>query len=395
MKITCPHCGEAFNLGHEAEEHIRSQIRNKEFESEVARRVELVRAKLETDADKAVKLLQAELDHTKASHASELERARTEVKAEFTGRVATLEASLAQKDRQLDDQRDLHAKDIDMATMRTESRFQQELAQLKADLAAKEREVDYYKDLKTRMSTKMVGETLERHCEDAFNQVRMMAFPNAEFGKDNVVSETGSKGDYIFRESQDGVELLSIMFEMKNDSDTTAARKKNEQFLKELDKDRREKGCEYAVLVTMLEPESELYNQGIVDVSWKYPKMYVIRPQFFIPMISLLRNAAMNALEARQELATIQKENIDVSAFRQAFDGYKSAFGYNFAQSVKRNDEAIVEIDKAIKRLQDARAAIEASSKQLETMDRKIQGMTVEKLCEHSPGLLAQEDRDP
>lgn len=351
MKITCPHCGESFELGREAEEHIRSQVRNAAFEAEVASRVELVKDKFKADAEKSIQKLESELDTVRRSHDS----------------------------------------DIELAVMRTKSEMGEEIAQYKADLAAKGREVEYYRDLKARQSTKMVGETLERHCEDAFNQVRMMAFPNAQFGKDNQVSDkSGSKGDFIFREDMDGVELISIMFEMKNDMDTTATRKKNENFFKELDKDRREKSCEYAVLVSMLEPDSELYNQGIVDVSWQYPKMYVVRPQFFIPMISLLRNAALNAMSAKRELATIKKENIDVSAFRESFDKYRDGFTYNFDQSAKRNEEALAEIDKAIKRLEDAKTAILASGKQMELMEKKIQGMTVEKLCQNSPGLLSE-----
>lgn len=391
MKITCPHCGEAFELGHDAEEHIRAQVRSAELESEVNRRVALVREKMEADSKAAVAKLEAELDAQRKSAMSDLEKARVEATVQYAGQVTRLEADIAARDKELERQSESLAKDLEMARMQVRSEMQAQVSRLEADLAAKSREVDYYKDLKTRMSTKMVGETLERHCEDEFNKLRMAAFPNATFGKDNLVSETGSKGDFIFREDMDGTELLSIMFEMKNDSDTTASRKKNEHFLRELDKDRREKGCEYAVLVTMLEPDSELYNQGIVDVSWQYPKMYVVRPQFFIPIITLLRNAALGAMDAKRELAVVRRENVDVAMFRQAFEAYKSSFGYNFGQSVKRNQEAVAEIDKAIKRLEEAKSCILACGKQLDTMDRKIQDMTVERLCSDSPGLLAQE----
>ena len=225
-----------------------------------------------------------------------------------------------------------------------EEDYRKKLSDLELDKNDLQRELDYYKDLKARLSTKMVGESLEQHCEAEFNKIRMTAFPNSYFSKDNVVSGSGSKGDYIFRDFEDGTEFISIMFEMKTEMDTTSTKTKNEHFFKELDKDRREKGCEYAVLVTLLEKDNEFYNTGIVDVSWQYPKMFVIRPQFFIIIISLLRNAALASLESKKELEKIRDRDVDIKRFEDSFDEFKKTFGYNCDQSDKRLDEAIKDI---------------------------------------------------
>lgn len=268
------------------------------------------------------------------------------------------------------------------------------VSELNRDVQAMQKDRDYYKDLKAHMSTKMIGETLEQHCESEFNKIRMTAFPNAEFGKDNVVSkETGSKGDYIFREyDSDGIEIISIMFEMKNQTDETSSssKKTNSYFFKELDKDRKEKCCEYAVLCSMLEENSELYNSGIVDVSYEYPKMYVIRPQFFIPIISLLRNAAISAHDSKRELIAIQNQNLDISKFKANFDDFKKGFGYNFIQAGKRLDEAVSEIDKAIARLVSVKEALTASNKQITLANKKVDNVDTEKLCKDSPMLLEE-----
>lgn len=240
------------------------------------------------------------------------------------------------------------------------------------------------------MSTKMIGETLEQHCEIEFNKIRMTAFPKAIFEKDNKVSkESGSKGDYIFREfDDDGVEIISIMFEMKNQNETTSSKKTNEHFFKELDKDRREKHCEYAILVSLLEENNELYNQGITDVSYQYEKMYVIRPQFFIPIITLLRNAALNSLNNKKELVRIQNENIDIANFKNNFEKFKTSFTYNCEQADKKLNDTIEEIDKVIAKLQNIRDAVTSSDKQLSQANKKIENITVENLCKNSPILL-------
>ena len=235
----------------------------------------------------------------------------------------------------------------------------------------------------------MLGETLERHCENEFNKIRMAAFPNAYFEKDNEISESGSKGDYIFRESKDGMELVSIMFEMKNQMDKTTKKHKNEDFLKELDKDRQEKGCEYAVLVSTLEADSDYYNQGIVDMSYRYPKMYVVRPQFFIPIITILRNAALNNLETRKQLIVVQNKNLDMVRFESELDDFKQKFGKNYQLASRRFKEAIEEIDKTISHLQKTKDALLSSDNNLRLANNKVEAITVEKLTKNSPSLKA------
>lgn len=250
--------------------------------------------------------------------------------------------------------------------------------------------IERLKDMKARLSTKMVGETLEQHCETEFNRIRATAFPKAYFEKDND-ARSGSKGDYIFRDSDDaGTEIVSIMFEMKNESDGLGAKKKNEDFLKELDKDRTEKGCEYAVLVSLLEPESELYNSGIVDVSHRYPKMYVVRPQFFIPIITVLRNAALGSLQYKQELAHVRAQNVDITNFESDLDAFKSAFGKNYELAARRYGEAIDEIDKAIVRLQKVKEALQGSERNLRLANDKAQDVTIKKLTRGKPTMVAK-----
>jgi len=252
--------------------------------------------------------------------------------------------------------------------------------------------IERLRDMKAKLSTKMVGETLEQHCETEFNRLRATAFTKAYFEKDNDAS-TGSKGDYIFRDADDaGNEVVSIMFEMKNESDTTATKKKNEDFLKELDKDRTEKGCEYAVLVSLLEPESELYNSGIVDVSHRFPKMYIIRPQFFIPMITLLRNAAMNSMEYKAELALVKSQSIDVTDFEEELDTFKTGFARNYDLAGKKFQTAIDEIDKSITHLQKTKEALLGTDRNLRLANDKAQDVTIKKLTRGNPTMKAKFD---
>ena len=247
--------------------------------------------------------------------------------------------------------------------------------------------IERLKDLKARLSTKMLGETLELHCENSFNQIRATAFPHAYFEKDND-ARTGSKGDYIFRDSDENeVEIVSIMFEMKNEADKTATKRKNEDFLKELDKDRNEKNCEYAVLVSLLEQDSELYNSGIVDVSHRYPKMYVIRPQFFIPLITLLRNAALGALTYKKELALVNAQNIDITNFESELESFKSAFGKNYKLASKQFQKAIDEIDKSIEHLNRTKDALLSSSRNLRLANDKAQDVTLKRLIKSNPTM--------
>jgi hypothetical protein len=250
--------------------------------------------------------------------------------------------------------------------------------------------IERLRDMKAKLSTKMVGETLEQHCETEFNRIRATAFPRAYFEKDND-SSTGSKGDYIFRDlDESGTEIVSIMFEMKNESDTTATKKKNEDFLKELDKDRQEKGCEYAVLVSLLEPESELYNSGIVDLFYRYPKMYVVRPQFFIPIITLLRNAAMNSLQYKTELALMRAQNIDITNFEHELETFKSAFGRNYDLASTQFQKAITEIDKSIDHLQKTKEALLGSDRNLRLANDKAQDVTIKKLTKKNPTMAGK-----
>ena len=382
-QIICPHCNEVFDMSDDMAAHIREQVRTKEFDEELQSRLAIQQDAAARDAEAKVK---EAIIKEREKYGRQLDDVKDEKRQ--------AEITIAELNSELKLVKDSAAKTLDLELKQKELDLRAEhsaaIADLQSELKGKEIELSYYKDLKSKMSTKMVGETLEQHCEIEFNKIRMAAFPRAEFGKDNTVSkETGSKGDYIFRErDDDGTELLSIMFEMKNEMDTTATKKKNESFLKELDKDRKEKNCEYAVLVSLLESDNDLYNQGIVDVSYLYPKTYIIRPQFFIPIIGLLRNASLNSIESKRELQKIKNQNIDIANFKDNFEEFKKGFAYNCSQSDKRMDEAIDEIAKAIKRLEAVKTALEASRKQLKTANEKATEMTVEKLCKNSSSLM-------
>ena len=302
--------------------------------------------------------------------------------------------SIFEKEKQISElEKELEKKDTEkeLAVHKAVSEIENERNAQKAEYEAKlkymDEQIDYYKDFKLKLSTKMVGESLERHCETEFNKLRATAFRNAYFEKDNDI-KTGSKGDYIYREiDENGTEIISIMFEMKNEQDTTSAKKKNEQFLKELDKDRIEKKCEYAVLVTLLEPEDEFYNTGIVDMSHLYEKMYVIRPQFFIPIITILRNAAMNSLEYKSELAIIRNQNIDITNFEEKINTFKNGFAKNYELASKKFDTAIEEIDKTILHLQKTKEALISSENNLRLANKKADELTIKKLTYNNPTM--------
>ena len=280
-----------------------------------------------------------------------------------------------------------------LETKETESQLREKslTEQYEGKLKLKDEQIEYYKDFKARQSTKMVGESLEQHCLNQFNSLRMTAFPNAYFEKDND-AKTGSKGDFIFRESADGTEFISIMFEMKNEMDTTATKHKNEDFFKELDKDRREKGCEYAVLVSLLEIDNEYYNNGIVDVSYKYPKMYVIRPQFFIPIITLLRNAALNSLKYQQELQVVRNQQVDIQNFEENMLAFKEGFSRNYRLASEKFQKAIDEIDKTIDHLQKTKDALLSSENNLRLANNKAEDLTIKKLTKNAPTVKAMFD---
>lgn len=355
-ELKCPNCGIAFSVDDADLSFIISQIRDAEFEKEVERRLETI--------------MQARIAETKLEMQSTIQSLQSTIDRQST------ETELA----------------VIKAVSSVEQQMQTQRLKYEAELREKQVQLDYYKDLKARMSTKMVGETLEQHCLIEFNKLRATAFRNAYFEKDND-ARSGSKGDFIYREyDEDGVEIISIMFEMKNEMDTTATKHKNEDFFKELDKDRREKKCEYAVLVTLLESENELYNSGIVDVSYQYDKMYVIRPQFFIPMITVLRNAAMNALRYKQELAAVKNQHIDVTHFEEDLMAFKSAFARNYELASRRFGEAIDEIDKSIDHLQKIKAALLSSENNLRLANNKADELSVKKLTRNNPTMKAKFD---
>ena len=325
-------------------------------------------------------------------------------------KIAELEAALASSDTKTQlavaqaigqKNEELTKKDSEIAKLNgalavqaAESRMSEKSLkeQYENQLKMKDEQIEYYKDFKARQSTKMIGESLEQHCQTQFNTLRMTAFPNAYFEKDND-ARTGSKGDFIYREcSEDGTEFISIMFEMKNEADATATKHKNEDFFKELDKDRREKGCEYAILVSLLEIDNEFYNNGIVDVSYKYPKMYVIRPQFFIPIITLLRNAAQNSLQYRQELQLVRNQQVDILHFEENMNAFKEGFARNYRIASEKFKKAIDEIDKTIQNLQNTKAALLSSENNLRLANNKAEDLSIKKLTKNAPSVKAMFD---
>ena len=450
--ISCPNCGKAFKIDETGYADILKQIRDHAFEAQLTERLalaekekydalELVKSEMLREAQiisatKASELqsMQAQLDAAEAAKTAAVNAALNNVQRERDAALHELDAVKRDKDNalklaELNQSRalqeangqkeqeiqalksviDSHATEKQLAVTqairdiekkRNELSNQLERATLEKQLSEqalkdkyetqiKDRDdaIDRLKDMKARLSTKMLGETLEQHCETAFNQIRATAFPRAYFEKDND-ARSGSKGDYVFRDTDDaGTEIVSIMFEMKNEADTTATKKRNEDFFKELDRDRNEKNCEYAVLVSMLESESELYNTGIVDVSHRYPKMYVIRPQFFLPLITLLRNAAMNALAYKSELALVKAQHVDITNFEEDLDSFKSAFAKNYDLASRKFQTAIDEIDKSIDHLQKTKDALLGTDRNLRLANNKAQDVTIKKLTRKNPTM--------
>ena len=379
-ELKCPHCGQAFTVDDTELSSIVQQIRDKEFEKDIEKRISelkehmLMTHRLEMEAkENEIKLMsQKEYDKEIQKLKSQLDKA--------TEKSAKLQAQLdSSEDKKIIAVMEA-VKKVEEEKKDLESQLIHEKDKGKLLLEQKDEQIAYYRDLKTKMSTKMVGETLEQHCEIQFNQLRATAFKNAYFEKDND-SRSGSKGDYIYRETdENGVELISIMFEMKNEMDETATKHKNEDFYKELDKDRKQKNCEYAVLVSMLESDNELFNAGIVDVSYKYEKMYVVRPQCFIPIITLLRNAAMNAMEYKQELAVVRNQNIDISDFEEKLMNFKSDFSRNYDIAQSHFDKAVDEIDKTIQHLEKVKKELLGSDNQLRIANNKVDEVSIKKL---------------
>lgn len=386
-ELKCPHCGKTFKVDDTSYADILSQVRNREFEEELHARLKDVEKQAHADRDLAL----AKQEAAQTKKIAELE---AKLKQADTDRELAVARALAPVERELESTKsDLRTKTSE-AKLREESLTAQvklrESAlktQYEGALKLKDEEIDRLKDLKSKLSTKMVGESLEQHCQTEFNRLRATAFQNAYFEKDND-ARTGSKGDYIYRENDgQGNEIVSIMFEMKNENETTATKHKNEDFFKELDKDRKEKNCEYAVLVTLLEADSELYNTGIVDVSYRYDKMYAIRPQFFIPMITLLRNAALNSLKYKQELAVVRNQNIDITHFEENMENFKQAFARNYELASKKFSTAIEEIDKTIAHLQKTKEALLSSENNLRLANNKAEDLTIKRLTRGNPTM--------
>ena len=385
-EIICPHCSKAFKIDEAGYADILKQIRDREFDKEIHDQLERAEEEKATAIELAKAVVTNELTKSAAEKDSEIERLRAELKTSEISAKLTLNEALSAVQKERDDlTRDLVVKETEQKLLESSLKDAHD-----AEVRAKDEQIAYYKDMKAKLSTKMVGETLEQHCEVEFNTLRATGFSRAYFEKDNDAS-TGSKGDYVFRDfGEDGTEFISVMFEMKNETDTTASKKKNEDFFKELDKDRNEKGCEYAVLVSLLEPDSELYNAGIVDVSHRYPKMYVVRPQFFIPIITLLRNAANNSLTYRVELARVREQNIDITNFEDDLEDFKTGFAKNYDLAARRFKTAIDEIEKAIDRLQKTKEALVGSENNLRLANNKAEDLTIKKLTRRNPTMAAK-----
>lgn len=454
-EIICPHCNKAFKVDEAGYANILKQVRDSAFDAQLDERlalaeqekinaVELARAKLSSELERAASVKDAEIQKLKSdleagalarklavsealgkvekerdTLATELEQARLDklsadklsemqrknelqnIQATKEAEIQALKAKLnslevaqtlavTQAVSQVEKERDEIKSSLDRLALEKQLAEQSLTDKYQTQIKDRDEAIERLKDMKARLSTKMVGETLEQHCETEFNRMRAMAFPRAYFEKDND-SSTGSKGDFIFKDSDEaGTEIVSIMFEMKNESNQTATKKKNEDFLKELDKDRNEKGCEYAVLVSLLEPDSELYNTGIVDVFHRYPKMYVVRPQFFMPIITLLRNAAMNALVYKSELALVKAQNIDITNFESELDTFKNAFAKNYELASRQFKTAIDEIDKSIDHLQKTKDALLSSDRNLRLANDKAQDVSIKKLTRGNPTMATK-----
>lgn len=423
-EIKCPHCHTAFTVNEASYADILNQVRTQEFHAEIAERMAQSREQFAGELQLAQTQAQHQFDKILAdknheinglinkinSYEKDSKLAAAEIEGRLNAKLAEQDALIAQlraqaqmletakntekelavtqavseKDRQLNrlnTQLALQSKESELEKQTLRERYETELKQ-------KDEAIAFYKDFKARQSTKMMGESLEQHCENEFNRIRATAFPQAQFGKDNDAA-SGSKGDYIYREfDNEGNEIVSIMFEMKNESETTATKKKNEHFFKELDKDRQQKNCEYAVLVSLLEADSELYN-GITDVSYAYPKMYVVRPQFFVAMISLLRNAALNALKYKQEAAQMRAQNMDITNFENELNEFKDGFARNYELASRKFQTAIDEIDKTITHLQKTKDALLSSENNLRLANNKAADLTVKKLTRKNPTMKA------
>ena len=387
--IICPHCNKAFKVDETGYANILKQVHDQEFEAKLSERLSQAEKEKVSELQLAQKDAESTAQKIKADKDLEIER----LKSVLREKDISLQSNVDKAVREIEKQRDNLQNDLNNAQIEKQNSENLLKDKYKTQIRDRDEAIERLKDMKAKLSTKMVGETLEQHCEIEFNKLRATAFQTAFFEKDNDAS-SGSKGDYIFKDhDSNGTEIVSIMFEMKNETDTTATKRKNDDFLKELDKDRNEKGCEYAVLVSLLEPDNELYNTGIVDAFHKYPKMYVIRPQFFIPMITLLRNAAENSLRYKTELAHVREQNIDITNFEQNLETFKAGFDKNFDLASRRFDTAIIEIDKSISHLQKTKEALLGTDKNFRIANDKAQDVTIKKLTRNNP-TMAQKFAD-
>lgn len=415
-EIKCPNCGEVFTVNESQYSELLAQVRTTEFDKEIHARIEqalaLEKQKAQNEQQQALSQKESEIQELKATISnfeSQKELIKKNTEQALSGKLSDKEKELVELQAQLDRLRLEHQNEMQASLTNIEKERDQiqnqlllqekenelSLASVKqnyeAQLKAANEQVEFYKNFKAQQSTKAIGESLEHYAESEFNKVRSFAFPNAYFEKDNQVSARGSKGDFIFREcDENGVEIISIMFEMKNEADGTEKKHKNADFYKELDKDRREKKCEYAVLVSMLEADNDYFNTGIVDISHEYEKMYVVRPQFFIQLIGLLRNAALNSLKYKQELALVREQNIDITHFEDDLETFKVAFAKNYNSASKNFNKAIEEIDKAIKRMEAVKQALQTSDNQLRLANNKLDDVSVKKLTRKNPTMKAK-----
>ncbi|MBQ2680547.1 MAG: DUF2130 domain-containing protein [Eggerthellaceae bacterium] len=431
-EITCPNCGTVISLEQSEIESVAKQVRDEEFHRELDERIRLIEAEKAqalklVESESAATLKQAKTESDAALKQSRIEaqaaldRQKAESEADLQKAVAKRDAEIAQLRAQIEAQKQAQQTEQQLAVAEAVAAVEKERDALKASVDLKEaehasaqaalkeqlaeqapakdemivfqrEEIERLKDMKARLTTKIVGESLEVHCADEFNAIRATAFPNASFERDTE-AVGGTKGDFIYREvDESGVEVISIMFEMKNEEEDSTRRKRNEDHFAKLDKDRTNKNCEYAVLVSLLEPESDLYNKGIVDVSWRYPKMFVVRPQFFIPIISLLRNASLNALEYKREVALMRQQDLDITTFEHDLEVFKEGFFKNFGDASKRFEDAVAAIDKAIADLQKAKEKLLVSEKHLTAANNKLEDLTVKKLTRKNPTMKAKFD---
>ncbi len=415
-EIKCPNCGEVFTVNESQYSELLAQVRTTEFDKEIHARIEqalaLEKQKAQNEQQQTLSQKESEIQELKATISnfeSQKELIKKDMEQALSGKLSDKEKELVELQAQLDRLRLEHQNELQASLTNIEKERDQIQNQLllqekenelsltsikqnyEAQLKAANEQVEFYKNFKAQQSTKAIGESLEHYAESEFNKVRSFAFPNAYFEKDNQVSARGSKGDFIFREEDEsGVEIISIMFEMKNEADGTEKKHKNADFYKELDKDRREKKCEYAVLVSMLEADNDYFNTGIVDVSHEYEKMYVVRPQFFIQLIGLLRNAALNSLKYKQELTLVREQNIDITHFEDDLETFKVAFAKNYNSASKNFNKAIEEIDKAIKRMEAVKQALQTSDNQLRLANNKLDDVSVKKLTRKNPTMKAK-----